>query len=123
MSAAGLLSRLSLSRAARSLRVGSSALSYRKGLESVGKSFTTSSSVSVRKSYPTASVSGVERPRRFYSSEGLVKSAGDMKIAIIGQSMFGKEVRYIIGRLLYLLKLHVRIFPHVFLEDFMKCEN
>jgi len=101
MSAAGLLStRISLGRAARSLRVGSSAFPFcnKKGLESVGKFITTSPvSGSIRKSYPTT-VSGAERLRRLYSSEGLAKSAGDMKIAIIGQSMFGKEVSYMQNR-------------------------
>ena len=29
---------------------------------------------------------------RFYSSKGILKSSGNMKIAIIGQSMFGQEV-------------------------------
>ncbi len=30
--------------------------------------------------------------KRFYSGEGLVKSRGEMRVAIIGQSMFGQEV-------------------------------
>ena len=30
--------------------------------------------------------------RRFYSSEGFLKNQGEMRIAIIGQSMFGQEV-------------------------------
>lgn len=95
MSAPRLLSRLSFGRTIRSIRIGSrcSALPLGdrscEGIRKFGSSFRSSTH---KTELPTT---GVAKQVRFYSSDGLVKSAGNMRIAIIGQSMFGQEVSLI----------------------------
>ncbi len=91
MSATGLLSRLGFGQGLRGLTATNIKRSVPL-LVSRGLRESLSARSSHRIGYSASIACQAWQPRRFYSSENFLKSKGDMKIAVIGQSMFGQEV-------------------------------
>ena len=107
--ASGLLTRLGLRQAACRAAAGGHSARRSPSLGLVSSSVRSLSAIGtsrgpISQSGPSALLAPVTRrcayglgnqplPRRFYSSdEGIYRSPGEMKIAVIGQSMFGQEV-------------------------------
>ena len=90
MSTAGLLSRLGFRQGLRTL-TSTNARKCVPLLSSRGLRETAAGSRSLQRLSPIAN-QALLQPRRLYSSDNFLKSKGDMKIAVIGQSMFGQEV-------------------------------